>query len=171
MKVTFSAIAAITLDGKIAAGEKQFTSWTSREDKKFLRSFLDRSDAVVVGRNTYETAKKPLSKRNCIVLTRSVSGVVRKKKNLIYLNPQKTDILKFVKKFGWKQVAVLGGTKTYTYFLEKGLLDELYLTVEPVVFCSGLPLFNGKFKIRKPRIISIKKLNRKGSILIHARFV
>lgn len=191
-KPRYIAIVAVTLDGKIATHEKQFTNWTSKEDKKFMRAFLDASDVVIVGRNTYETAKKPLSKRNCIVLTRSVRGIVQKKPNLVFINPhtkrashsarkennarsgvgvnpQKTAIAEYIKERRYKTIAILGGTQTYTYFLEHKLIDELYLTIEPVIFGNGLPIFNGKITRQTARIISIKKLNKTGTVLIHAR--
>ena len=169
IKPRYIAVAAITLDGKIAEHEDQFTDWTSREDKIFLHKFLDKSDVVVVGRNTYETAKKPLSKRNCIVLTRSVKTTIQKRKNLLYLNPQGVNIQELIRKLGYNVVAILGGTQTYTYFLKKGLLDEMHLTIEPIIFGSGLSIFDAKHSLKKVKIISVKKLNSKGTILIHAK--
>ena len=166
----YIAVAAITLDGRIAEHENQFTDWTSREDKIFLHKFLDKSDVVVVGSNTYETAKKPLSRRNCIVLTRSAKGILRKSNKLLYLNPQAVDVDDFIKKLRYKIVAVLGGTQTYTYFLKKGLLDEMHLTIEPIIFGQGLPLFDGNSTFKKAKILSVKKLNKKGTLLIRVKF-
>ena len=65
-------------------------------------------------------------------------------------------------------VAVLGGTQTYTYFLENDLLDELYLTIEPIIFGRGLNLFEStKDALAKFRLESTKQLNEKGSLLLH----
>ena len=58
------AIAAVTIDGKIALDAHSGSAWTSREDKDFLHDMLDTSDVVVVGNNTYKAAIEPLSKRN-----------------------------------------------------------------------------------------------------------
>ncbi|MBX9765041.1 dihydrofolate reductase family protein [Patescibacteria group bacterium] len=166
--VTYLAIAAVSLDGKIAAHEKHFSSWTSKEDKKFMRALLDTCDVIIVGNSTYKTAKKPLSKRNCIVLTRSVRTTKRVSENLLYLNTKSTNLKKTIERGGYKKIAVLGGAQTYTYCLEHGMLDELYLTIEPVIFGTGISLFNGKFKLRKTKIVSTKKLNRSGTVLIQA---
>lgn len=169
----YTALVAMSIDGRIAAHAKQFTSWTSKEDKDFLHKHLDRSDVVVVGRNTYETAKKPLSKRNLIVVTRQVEKATQKKEGLVYFNLQRENIDKFVRKMGYKRVAVLGGQQIYTYFLEKKLLDEIYLTIEPVIFGKGLSMFKTKgFKLRRWKFVSIKKLNKKGSwVMRYARLV
>ena len=35
-----------------------------------------------------------------------------------------------------------GGASVYTQFMQAGLVDELFLTVEPIVFGSGIKLFS-----------------------------
>ncbi len=160
------AIAAVTIDGKIALDSGHFSDWTSPEDKDFLHEMLDKSDVVVVGNNTYKTAIEPLSKRNCIVFTSSVAELERKSDKLLFANPATVDVKTLLKEY--KTVAILGGMKTYTYFLQHDLLDELYLTIEPVIFGRGLNLFetaenvNARFKLE-----STKELNKNGTLLLH----
>ncbi len=160
------AIAATTLDGKIALDAGHFSDWTSAEDKVFMRSLLDEADVVVVGNNTYQTAKEPLSKRNCIVLTGSVATTEQKDEKLLQVNPEGTDIRAVLESYA--TIAVLGGAKTYSYFLQHGLLDELYLTIEPLVFGRGISLFEhadgapAHFTLH-----STKQLNETGTMLLH----
>ena len=40
-------------------------------------------------------------------------------------------------------VAVLGGTRVYDYMLERGRIDEVRLSIEPIEFGEGLPMFTG----------------------------
>jgi dihydrofolate reductase len=166
-KPIFSIVAVLSLDGRIARDSKHFTGWSSREDKEFLHSFLDNSDVVVVGRNTWVAARHRLSKRNCVVFTSKVDGVVVKGENLVFFNPRKSDFFDFVSKSGFVKVAVLGGSMVFSYFLDNGLVDNIYLTVEPLVFGSGLCLFDSKFEIRKFNLVSFKRLNSNGSLLLH----
>lgn len=165
----YIALAAVTIDGKIAKNAKHFSNWTSPEDKIFLRRELDRSDVVIVGNNTYKTAIKPLSKRNCIVLTTKVKTVSVENANLIFLNPKTVNLKTFITKLGYQTVAVLGGAQTYDYCLNHNMMDELYLTIEPISFGAGINLFSGgaKFKQKKWQLISTKKLNSSGTILLH----
>ena len=160
------AIAASTIDGKIALDAGHFSDWTSAEDKQFLHDMLDKSDVVVVGNNTYKTAIEPLSKRNCIVLTTSVAASERKSDKLLLWNPAGESYSSVLQNI--RIAAVLGGTQTYTYFLENDLLDELYLTIEPLVFGRGLNLFEteNSFETRF-KLESTKVLNEKGSLLLH----
>ena len=160
------AIAAVTIDGKIALDSGHFSDWTSKEDKDFLHEMLDKSDVVIVGNNTYKTAIEPLSKRNCIVFTASVRTSEHKSDMLTYCNPASSDCIPLMEKY--EKVAVLGGTQTYTYFLENDLLDELYLTIEPIIFGRGLNLFEStKDALTKFRLESTKQLNEKGAMLLH----
>ncbi len=163
----YVAIAAVTLDGKIAKHSKHFSSWTSKEDKDFLHKELDKSDVIIVGNSTYKTAIKPLSKRNCIVFSKSGGRMNRKSENLIYVNPAKIDIKKLIRKKGYKKIAILGGAQTYAYCLKNNMLDELYLTIEPIVFGQGLSLFESNSIFTKHfKLLSVKKLNSHGSILL-----
>jgi len=163
----YIAIAAITIDGKIAKGPDHMSDWTSKEDKVFMRALLSKCDVVIIGNNTYKTAIKPLSKRNCIVFSKSVDQPVRKSANLLYVNPDKVNLKLLIKKLGYKKIALLGGAQTYSWFLENNLLDEIYLTIEPLAFGGGVSLFSnkkiGEFKFK---LVEIKKLNKKGSVLL-----
>ncbi len=170
MNPIYLLIVATTVDGRIATHSRQFTSWTSKEDKDFLHKLLDKSDVVVVGNNTYKTAKEPLSKRNCIVMTRKVSKATRRGERLVFFNPAKENLDRFIRKEKHKRVAVLGGRETYTYFLEKNLIDEIYLTIEPLVFGKGLNMFEtGKVLKKEFKLVSVKKLNKKGSLVLRYR--
>jgi len=162
------AIAAVTIDGKIALDANHFSDWTSPEDKIFMRALLDKSDVVVVGNNTYKTAVESLSKRNCIVLTSSVATMERKNENLLLWNPASVPYSSVLQNTRIEKAAILGGTQTYTYFLENDLLDEIYLTIEPLVFGRGLNLFESQKNLSGHfRLESTKILNEKGSLLLH----
>jgi len=169
MKAKYIIIVAVTIDGKIATGKKHYTDWSSKEDKKFLRAFLNSCDVIVVGNNTYKTASKPLSKRNCIVFSRSQK--VRKSESqggLVYINPQKKSVARMITAKRYKKVCILGGTQTYNYFLNKDMIDEMFIVIEPIVFGDGLGLFSTLQKeYKRYKLVSIKKLNTEGSILLH----
>jgi dihydrofolate reductase len=165
-KTRIIAIAAITIDGKIARHSGEFTDWTSPEDKDVLHHHLDKSDVIVVGNNTYKIAEAPLSKRNCIVFTRSVRATEQLRENLLFCNPEGVALSTILNKY--RTVALLGGRQIYTYFLERDLIDEMYLTIEPIIFGNGLDLFDQKKDVTtKFELTSYKRLNKKGSILMH----
>ena len=164
----YTLVAAMTLDGKIAQNAQPFSNWTSKEDRDHLHKIEDQCDVLVVGHNTYKAAQEPLSKRNCIVLTRSVKKTKRVSKSCLFYNPKSLPIEKLLRSFGYKYICILGGTQTYNFFLHHGLIDEIYLTIEPYIFGRGLCLFDfAKDSMIHYTLFSIKKLNNTGTILLH----
>ncbi len=160
------AIVAISIDGKIAINSHHSSDWTSPEDKIFLHNLLDNSNVVIVGNNTYKNAIKPLSKRKCIVFTNSVDTILKKSDNLVYCNPQNIKLSDLIRDY--EIVALLGGTQTYTYFLKNNLIDELFITIEPLIFGKGLSIFDcADEKPNRFQLLSVKKLNNSGSLLLH----
>lgn len=166
-KPKFIAIAAVTVDGKIARHSKHLPfEWTSRADKAFLRRILNACDAAIMGNNTFKTIKRPNPKRKYVIFTRSIRGIAEKN-GRIYFNSTASSLHRLAANYHWRNIAVLGGTQIYTWFLKKNLLDEFYLTVEPLLFGQGLPLFEGETPDRRLKLISMKKMNRQGTLLLH----
>ena len=160
----YRAYAAITLDGKIAKHKRHFSDWTSREDKKIFHKELSKADVVLVGMNTYKTAKKPLSKRNCIVLTRSVKTTRQEKSNILFCNPKGKHPKEIIKERGYKNIAVIGGSEAYSFAIRETMMNELHLTIDPLVFGRGVSLFAEKAESRKFVLQSVKRLNKKGTL-------
>ena len=152
-------IAALTADGFIAKNPGQIsTEWTSKEDKQFFVQKTKEAGVVVMGANTYETMGRPLKDRLNIVYSRdkTYEGVEVTQKN-----PR--ELLTDLEKRGYKQVAICGGQTIYTMFMEAGVVDKLYLTVEPVIFGSGMHLFNKDLNI-KLQLVESKKLGEQSTI-------
>ena len=165
-KITFIAYVAASIDGRIAENSRSVIDWTSKEDWNFFQKSLAKCDAALVGSNTYKNAEANLKKRNTIVFESKITRP-RVVKKVTFLNPQHTNLLKYLKERKYKKVAVVGGPRVYNFCLENKMLNELYVTIEPLVFTSGVPMFTGdKFKKYKFVLESIKKLNKRGSILL-----
>ncbi|MBI2597952.1 MAG: dihydrofolate reductase [Candidatus Diapherotrites archaeon] len=163
----FFAVAAVTIDGFIARFPGHKSDWTSKEDKAHLHKMEKAADVLLLGRASFEVAKKKLSKKNCLVLSRKVNGIRKKTKNLTFLNPKSVDVKKFVKDCGYKKICVLGGRAAYNYCLKKNLLDEIFVTIEPIVFGKGIPMFDSAVKTKTFTLVLAKKLNAKGTLLLH----
>ena len=172
MKIPIYILAAvISLDGKIARYKNQPSNWSSPEDKKHLKKILKKCDVIIVGNNTYKISNKPLSKRNCIVLSRKIKDIKIKNKKCVYINPQKYNIKKYIKNKKYKNICVLGGVQVYDWALKNKMVDEVYLTIEPAIFGRGINFIeNGLKKPIKFKLDNIKKLNLSGSLLLKLNF-
>lgn len=160
---------AITLDGKIARNEHHFVDWSSREDKKLFFGVTKRAGVLVIGNNTYKTFSAPLPGRLHVVMTTDVSDKVGMPGQVEYTSASPEEIAADLAARGYDEVIVAGGGQVNTLFLKAGLINELYLTLEPVVFGSGIDLFRSGEIDARWRLESAEKLNEIGSL--HLRYV
>lgn len=163
-KPRYIAFVAASVDGRISLSSKRPPDWTSKEDQEFFQKSLSRIDAVVVGRHTYESVAERLRKRNTFVLSRRPKTLVRRG-TITFVNPEKVNLQKLLERY--KSVAVLGGGVVYQFMLENKLLDEIFITVEPLIFGRGKEMFVGGRQTTRVNLLSVKRLNRKGTLLLH----
>lgn len=160
----YIAFVAASVDGRISLSSKRPPRWTSKEDWKFFQKSLAHIDAVVVGRNTYESVAKRLQKRNTFVLSSRPKTLTRRG-TVTFVNPAKVHLPKLLERC--KSVAVIGGGAVYRFMLESKLLDEIFVTVEPLIFGRGKEMFVGGARTTRVGLLSVKRLNRSGTLLLH----
>lgn len=131
-------VAALTTDGFLAKDKNQVsTSWNSVEDKKHFVELTKRAGVVVLGSTTFETFGKPLKDRLNIVYSRS-----KKFEGVEMTDDEPAVLLKKLEEKGFSEVAICGGSSIYTKFMKAGVVDTIYLTIEPIFFGKGITLFN-----------------------------
>ena len=164
MKVVM--LAAVTIDGKLARNSAHYVDWTSKEDKKIFFSTSKRAGVLVLGHNTYKTFPSPLPNRLHVVLTyepenqQSVPGEVE------YTSASPEQIVATLEARGYSEMALGGGSQINSLFLEHNLVDEIWLTVEPIIFGLGVDLLRGvQFDIRA-RLLTMERLNEEGAVLL-----
>ncbi|HBH46751.1 MAG: hypothetical protein A2445_05120 [Candidatus Jacksonbacteria bacterium RIFOXYC2_FULL_44_29] len=162
-------IAAVTLDGKISRDAEENVTWTSPQDKKFFRDKTLEAGVVIMGSHTYQAIGKPLPGRLNIVLTANPAKFQDKTKlNLLEFTadaPQK--ILDNLAKRGFASAVIGGGRGIYTLFLREKLVNELYLTVSPMLFGVGVSLIEAtKIPEANLKLLEFKKLGA-DEILLH----
>jgi dihydrofolate reductase len=102
---------------------KHFAKLTKNQNNKL--------NAVIMGRNTWDSLPKYLNKRLNVVITSNPTKLnkIEKKelqKPLTFNNIE--DALMCCEMTDIDEVWVIGGESIYKYFLEKDLLDKLYIT-------------------------------------------
>lgn len=157
-------IAAISADGKIAERDYQSSlDWTSKEDTRFFVEKTKEIGTMVMGRKTFETIGKGLPGRRMIVMSSKVGAT----EGVEWANESVPDLVKRLTAEGVSGIAVCGGSTVYYQFLQSGLVDELYLTVEPVLFGGGVSLASGFGRIDL-ELVEAKPLGGR-SVLLHYR--
>lgn len=136
-------LAAISLDGKIAEATTQnSTSWTSKDDVRFFVQKSKEIGALIMGETTYNTIGRPLKDRTIYVLTKDPTHKMHQP-GIVYTSGDVKDVLKRIEADGHQKVLIAGGASVYSQFLSQGLVDELFLTVEPYLFGEGISLVSG----------------------------
>ncbi len=147
-----SLIAAQTLDGFIARTSDEFASWTSKDDKKRFVAITKAAGVMIMGSKTFNTFPSPLPGRTHIIYTRNPEeyiGKILAKFNWSTLPPEiqitnksPKDLIVELEARNIPEAVVCGGSEIYSLFMAAGVVDTIYLTVEPIVFGSGISLLN-----------------------------
>jgi dihydrofolate reductase len=136
-----------SLDGFIARTDGEF-DWLSRfandEAIRAYEELIDRIDAIVIGRGTYEKVLSfptwPYEKK-VVVLSTSITEIpesIREKVTILAMAPGA--LLSHLSGLGYSTIYIDGG-KVIQAFLKEDLVDELIISKAPILIGSGIPLF------------------------------
>ena len=158
-----------TLDGNITKwGDPHVHRWSSQEDQTYFKKTWDESPLIIMGSSTFDfDPVKPSPKNRLIVLTRKPDSYKK------YEVPGQVEFsdespVKLTQRFramGYDRMLVVGGPHVATSFFRDNLVDELWLTLEPMIFGKG-----GNFVVEEEldinlKLISIEKVNDRGTML------
>nr|AIA13128.1 RibD C-terminal domain protein [uncultured bacterium] len=158
-------IAATTADGKIGLAKDHHADWTSKEDKQLFVKLTKESGVMIMGMNTFKTIGRGLPGRKTIVYSYDSKVIEGVEGDVEVTSDEPEKLLQELSDQGHKSVAICGGAQIYSLFLSKGLVDELYLTVEPVLFGDGISLAEG-VSLTNLQLIETRQLNE-NTVLLH----
>lgn len=101
-------------------------------------------DALVMGRNTYETVLSfgewPFTKPVVVLSSRPLDLKPELLGRVVQMSGTPQDVVANCAARGWQSLYIDGGV-TIQRFLAEGLIERVIITRVPVVLGSGLPLF------------------------------
>nr|AIA12836.1 Dihydrofolate reductase [uncultured bacterium]AIA12951.1 Dihydrofolate reductase [uncultured bacterium] len=160
-------IAAVTTDGFIGRDENQLSlDWTSNADKVLFMQLTKRAGVVVMGSRTFATMQRTLPERRLIVYTSQPEKITLEGVEKTSEDPH--ELIERLKNEGAKGVAISGGAAIYDMFMKADLVDEMYLTIEPVLFGSGVRLFRDSTLDHRLTLLESRH-RADGSIVLHYR--
>ena len=163
-------LATITLDGKIARDASHFTNWSSREDKRLFQRTSKEAGVVIMGRATFETLPGPLPGRLMVVMTRDAAAARSRHgqvEGVEFTAEGPAEVLARLEARGYTSAVLGGGAQIYRAFLEAGLIDEVWLTVEPLAFGAGIALFGDAPLEQRFTLLAMERL---GEQSVHLRY-
>jgi len=158
-----------SVNGKITKGDDPVVrKWTSKEDNELFDSLKKKYALIVMGRKTYEVGKKYISRKDKamrVVLTRNPKKysklAVRDKLEFTSLSPKR--LIRSLESRGYSEMLLVGGGIINSLFLKAGLIDELRITIEPVLFGEGKELLDKFTSHVRLKLLSVDMLNNSGT--------
>ena len=133
---------ASSLDGFIARDNGDI-NWLPESDTSGYDEFYKTINTVIMGKTTYEQVltfgEYPYKDKKSYVFTRN-NSISAKSENVEFVS--NADV--FVKDMHAKMkgnVWLVGGGQIISYFVNRGLVDEMILSIIPIVLGRGIPLF------------------------------
>ena len=168
----FTLTVATSADGYIArATDDAPQNWASAEEQELFFRDVEAADWAIMGRHTHEAADKPHRRR--IIFSTGAGGWRRPTQ--LWLDPRGLSpgdlVARVTEVAPLERGLILGGTRVHDWFLAEGAIDRINLTVEPLDFGAGLPVFSDSagegpediFAARGFTILSDRVLNAAGT--------
>lgn len=162
---------AMSLDGYIAKSNDDisFLSMVEEQGEDYgYNDFLKTVDAVIVGGRTYDKVLSmgydfPHADKDAYVISRFPRETKGSEK--FYTDDLKKLVLELKNKQG-KHVFIDGGAHVVNELLKDKLIDEIYISVIPIILGGGVRLFNDKNPEQTLELIECKSF-KKGLVQIH----
>lgn len=144
---------ASSLDGYIARTNGDI-DWLPQSDISGYDEFYKTIDTVIMGKATYDQVltfgEYPYKDKKSYVFTRNSNSV--KDENVEFIS----DVDIFVKDILPKlqgNIWLIGGGQIISSFVNQRIVDEIILSIVPIVLGEGIPLFQNIQKERKLELI------------------
>jgi len=158
--MTVQLYMATSIDGFVAKSNDD-TNWVSNTDWDNFRSFIKEAGVIVMGRKTYEVSGDDFPYENAlnVVMTSNKTLLSKQQERVLFTDKKPAEVVKLAKEKGFSKLLIIGGGKLNASFLKAGLIDEIILSVHPLVLGQGIKLFDGKETDVKLKPFSIKQLD------------
>ncbi len=141
--MTTTLFIATSLDGFIA-GPDDDLSWLFTDTDYGFDEFYASVDALIMGRGTYDVVcrlgKWPYGGKKTVVVTSKQNLEVNTPDTTCF-NGELSDLAKLLEEQGAKNVWLVGGGELVVSFLHASLIDQVSVSLHPVLLGEGVRLF------------------------------
>jgi dihydrofolate reductase len=148
---------ALSLDGYIE-GKKGEYDWCFTDQDYGMKAFLDRIDTIFFGRKSYETLisveNESYPDKKKYVFSNSLQTLAN---GYTLMSGNLEQKVKQMKAEEGKNIWLFGGANLTTSLINLGLVDELQLSIHPILLGDGKPLFKNLNKRMNLHLLDVKK--------------
>lgn len=156
-----SIYVAISANGLIS-NSRNVPDWLSPEYGEGFVSICQKTKAVIMGKTSYNILAPdhlPLQKEGTTVVLTTDEQAKSDNPTVVFTKNKASEIAEMLAKKGHTEAVIIGGAMTVSEFINAGLVDDIYLVMEPVIFGSGLPLLKNVELDLKLNLLEVIKLN------------
>ncbi len=164
---------AMSLDGYIAKDDDDlgFLSIVEQQGEDYGYSeFLKTVDTIIIGRRTFDKVQQmgfayPPANQTAYVITKRAE---KSTDNLIFYTEDLKNLVEKLKQNQTKNIYCDGGAQIVHLLLSNNLIDEIIVSIIPILLGGGIPLFQKGRNEQLLELIDVKKFD-KGLVQIHYR--
>jgi dihydrofolate reductase len=161
----------ISLNGKITRGsDPNIHAWSSQEDWKHFVQLKDENQVIIIDRKTYETVQPAAEKDKLRIVFTSTPERFKAASlpgQLEFVNEMPSALVQRLQAAGYTKVLIAGGARLSSSFLAAQLIDDIYISFEPVLFGTGRSMLNETPLNIPLQLKSVNRLNDQGTLLAH----
>ena len=115
-----------------------------------------------MGKTTYNKLSPdylPLTSEGTTVVLTSDKQAKSDNTTVVFVQNTPSEIVRMLTSKGHTEALIIGGTMTISEFINAGLVNDIYFVLEPVLFGTGLPLFEKVESEFKLKLLEVTKIN------------
>ncbi len=152
---------AISINGLITKGEDD-SDWVAETDWKEFDSLMRDCGIIVMGRRTYEVFGDDFPCEGAVnVVMTSNSELLNQKTpdDVIFTDKSPQEVIKMAEEKGFEKLMLIGGMKLNTSFFKEDLIDEIWLSVHPLLIGEGKMIMEEMSYEKKLKLLGVKELD------------
>jgi Dihydrofolate reductase len=166
---------AMSLDGYIADRQEDlsFLSIVEKEGEDYgYADFVKTTDTIIIGRKSYDKVlsmgfEYPHTDKKVYIITRTKRPDVG---NFQFYNGNLPELVNELKSQGGKHIYCDGGAEIANELLCNHLIDELIISIIPMLLGDGIRLFKDERPNRNLQLLSTKEFE-KGLVQLHYKIL
>ncbi|HAG84874.1 MAG TPA: dihydrofolate reductase [Cyanobacteria bacterium UBA12227] len=132
---------ASSLDGYIARTSGE-VDWLFTDSDYGYTDFFAQIDTVLMGNKTYQQlltfGEYPYKGKEAFVFSQTLSG--ERDQNVKFVGGDLKDFINRLRNRSERDIWLVGGAQIIHYFLKHHFIDELILSIHPIILGNGIPL-------------------------------